>query len=70
MNEVEFVLRVGDKVEELLQVTYVDSLVRTREIDALLKASRELKSKKLTAITWNAEGQKQFEDKKIAFIPL
>jgi predicted AAA+ superfamily ATPase len=72
VNEVDFVLRVGGKVEELLQVTYADSLnnVHTREIDALLKASRELKPKKLTVITWNAEGQKQFGDKKIVFTPL
>lgn len=72
MNEVDFVLRVGGKVEELLQVTYADSLnnVHTREIDALLRASQELDTKKLTVITWNVEAQKQFGNKKIVFTPL
>ncbi len=67
-NEVDFVIKQGKLIEELIQVTYASSRsdIKEREITALLKASTELKCKNLTVITWDYET----EENKIKFIPL
>jgi len=75
-EEVDFVIKEGLKVRELIQVCYDISKVKTkeREIRALLKASKELKCKNLTVITNDYENIKEEEwfgiKGKIKFIPL
>lgn len=36
-----------------MQVTYAEDTIREREVNALKKAQKELKSKKAKIITWN-----------------
>ncbi len=54
-KEVDFVTREGRKVTSLIQVSYDISKTKTREreLDALVKASEELKCDNLSLITWN-----------------
>lgn len=54
-KEVDFVRREGQKVKELIQVSYDIAKPRTRarELDALVKASAELHCDNLTLVTWN-----------------
>ncbi|MEM5793668.1 MAG: ATP-binding protein [Candidatus Aenigmatarchaeota archaeon] len=71
-NEVDFVLKEGLKVKQLIQVTYASSKdeVEKREIKSLVKASDLLKCKDLLVITWDYEGQQKIKNKKIVFKPL
>jgi len=58
-REVDFVLKDGLNVEQLIQVTYAFSEddVRDREIKALDKAGKELNCDNLTCITWDYEDE-------------
>nr|QNO52176.1 hypothetical protein LFOEMHHC_00002 [Methanosarcinales archaeon ANME-1 ERB6] len=58
-REVDFVLKRGLAVEQLIQVTYASDRagIDKREAEALLKVSSELKCKNLTIITWDYEGE-------------
>jgi len=71
-GEVDFVIKRGLKVKQLIQVcydiTYYD--VKKREVEALLDASKELKCNELLVITNENESIEYFEGKKIKFIPL
>jgi predicted AAA+ superfamily ATPase len=71
-NEVDFVLKEGLKVKQLVQVTYASAKdeIEKREIKALVKASDLLKCKDLLCITWDYEDELQAENKKIVFKPL
>lgn len=71
-KEVDFVLKEGAKIKNLLQVTYVSSKdeIEKREINALLKASEELKCRNMTIITWDYEDKLKFGNKLIKCIPL
>ena len=71
-REVDFVVREGVKVRELIQVTYATGRdeIEKREIKGLLKASEELRCKNLSVITWDYEGEEGFKNRKIKFIPL
>lgn len=71
-NEVDFVLKKGPKVVQLVQVTYANSMdeINERELKSLLKASKKLNCKNLLVITWDFEGTENIERKKIAFVPL
>jgi len=71
-NEVDFVLKEGIKVKELIQVCYdpADTDTKKRETKALLKASEELKCKKLRIITWDYEEQENIDNRKIIYTPL
>lgn len=75
-EEVDFVVRKGLNVKELIQVCYDFSKIKTREreIRALLKASKELKCRNLLMITNNKKGEEEFEwfgmKGKVKFIPL
>jgi len=73
--EVDFVVKEGLKVRELIQVCYdIDENVRKRELRALLHASKKLKCKNLLVITDDHEGLEEIEwfgiKRKIRFIPL
>lgn len=57
-KEVDFVIMDGVTVKELIQVSYVSSLLEIpeREIASLKKAERKLNCSNLTLITWDFEG--------------
>jgi len=71
-KEVDFVIKKGQKICELMQVCYdiEDFDTKLRETKALIKAGRELKCNNLLVITWDFEGTENIERKKIAFVPL
>jgi len=70
--EVDFVIKKGLKINQLIQVCYKleDYNTRKREIKALLRASKELKCDNLLIITEDEEGEETFENKKIRYMPL
>ena len=71
-REVDFVVREGLKVRELIQVCYdiEDFSTKNRELKALIKAGKELKCKNLRVISWDYEGEEEFKGRKIEFTPL
>jgi len=66
-REVDFVVKEGEKVKELIQVTYASGKdeIERRELKALEKASEELRCKRKTVITWDYE-----EEGEVRFVPL
>jgi len=74
--EVDFVIKEGSKVKQLIQVTNINNLneLNHREVRALLYAKTELKCDNLLVITWDYEGENEFswfnKKGKIMFIPL
>lgn len=66
-REVDFVVRRGFRVTELIQVAYdvEDPDTKKRELRALEDASKDLRCDKMTVITWDYE-----EEGKIRFVPL
>lgn len=71
-KEVDFVLKKGPKVEQLIQAVYASSPdeIDKREYVALIKASKELQCNNLLMITWDYEAKETLDGKKIEFIPL
>ncbi len=71
-NEVDFVLKEGLKVKQLIQVCYSleDEETRKREIKGLLKASKELKCNNLLIISWDEEEEIKQDNKLIKVVPL
>ena len=71
-NEVDFVVKEGLKVKQLIQVTYANDRdeIREREIKDLMKSSELLKCKDLLCITWDYEGEEKIKGKKVKFVPL
>jgi len=71
-REVDFVVREGVNVKELIQVSYASEMdeIERREIKGLLKASEELKCKNLKVITWDYEDKREFKGREIKFVPL
>jgi hypothetical protein len=71
-KEVDFVVKEGLRVKQLIQVTYASGRdeIERREIKSLLKASETLKCKNLFVITWDYEGEEEIKGKKIKFLPL
>lgn len=71
-REVDFVLKGGLKVKQLLQVCYdVENYsVKERELNALTKASKDLRCKDLLVITWDYEAEEKVEGSRVKFTPL
>ncbi len=71
-REVDFVVKEGLGVKELIQVTYANGFdeVENRELRSLVKASELLRCKNLLVITWDYEGEEEFKGKRIRFVPL
>jgi predicted AAA+ superfamily ATPase len=71
-KEVDFVLKEGLKVKQLIQVTYASGKdeIEKREIKALIKASELLKCKNLLIITWDFEDEIKANNKIIKCLPL
>ena len=71
-EEVDFIIKEGLSVKQLIQVCYdiSDYDTKKREIKALLKASDELKCNNLLVITENKEMEEKIENKSVKYIPL
>ncbi len=75
-EEVDFIVKDGLKVKQLIQVCYdiEDMKTKEREVRALLKASKELKCNNLLIITDDKEGVEEKSwfgiNRKIKYIPL
>ncbi len=71
-REVDFVVKKGTEVAELIQVCYetINADVEQRETKALLEASDELKVKKLTVLTWDEKREIKKGGTTIKFKPL
>lgn len=71
-KEVDFVVKDGLKIRSLIQVCWDigNEKTRKREINALLKATREFKLKEGLVITEGYEKAEKIKNKKIIFKPL
>ena len=71
-KEVDFVTRDGRKVTSLIQVSYDISKTKTREreLDALVKASEELKCEDLTLITWDEDASVEYKGNSIQIVSI
>lgn len=71
-KEVDFVVRSGNVVRELIQVCYdvEHPDTKSREVNALLRASEELECDDLMVITSGYEGEERVKGSMIKFIPL
>jgi hypothetical protein len=71
-EEVDFVVKKGNMISELIQVCrdVSDEETVERETRALIKASKELKCHNLTIITDDTDSEKEYDGKKVKFIPL
>lgn len=70
-REIDFLLRKGHQINQLIQVCYDISHPKTmkREIDALVEAASELKCENLWLITWDKEEQIEVSKHIIRIIP-
>lgn len=71
-REVDFVVKKGIEITELMQVCYEAKKpdVEEREVKALVEASNELQVKKLTVLTWDEKRKMQKDGMIIHFEPL
>ena len=70
--EVDFVVKKGQKISELIQVCWNVSNLKTknREIRSLVRAMDELGNEEATIITEEHEGFEDVKGKKITYVPL
>lgn len=70
-KEIDFVVRKGHSVEQLIQVCFDLSSTKTRkrELAALIEASGELRCTKHLLITWNHEECIEFPESSVQIIP-
>lgn len=71
-NEVDFVIKHGRRIKQLIQVTHARDKdeIKERKIKSLLRASQELRCNNLLVITWDYEGGEEYKREKIKFAPL
>ena len=71
-REVDFVIRKGLDVEQLVQVTYASNKeeIKEREITALLKAGKEFGCNDLLVITWEYEDEEVIDGMDVVYTPL
>jgi hypothetical protein len=71
-KEVDFVVKSGDSVRTLMQVCYdiEDPDTKKREVNALLRASIELKCNDLMIITGDYGAEEESGGKRIRYVPL
>ena len=71
-REIDFVIRDGKTVKELIQVCYdIDNFsTKERETRALLGGSKELNCDNLLIITWDYEAEEDISGKMIKYVPL
>jgi predicted AAA+ superfamily ATPase len=71
-REVDFILKKGTVVQELMQVSYETANRDTeqREIKALIEAGQELGVEKMTVLTWDRRKEVKKDSQTISFVPL
>lgn len=71
-DEVDFLVKSGMEIEQLIQVTYASSKeqIREREISALVAASKETRCNNLMVLTWDYEEKQKVGGKEIIFLPI
>lgn len=71
-REIDFVLKKGKGIKELIQVCYETEnvAIKKREVKALIEASKELKCNNLLIITSDTEAEEKTKGKKVKFVPL
>lgn len=70
-NEIDFVLKNGSTIKDLIQVSYQLTLEnQKKEIKSLIEGSEELNCSSLTVITWDIMKEEKIKGRKIKFIPL
>ncbi len=71
-EEVDFVIKDGKKVKQLIQVCYntENFMTKDREVKPLIKASYEFRCKDLLVITKEEEKEEKVDGKKIKFVPI
>lgn len=71
-REVDFVIKEGTSVKELIQVTHASGRdeIEKREIKSLIKASETLHCDNLLIITWDYEDEMKVDGKTMKAIPL
>jgi len=75
-HEIDFLIKEGSNVKELIQVTYASSFdeIASREYRALIKALELFKGAKLTIVTWDYEDSKLVKwfgkEASVRFVPL
>ena len=71
-REIDFVLKDGYKVVELLQASYdlTSKDVEEREVKALVEAGKELDVRNLSVLTWSEKREIKKDDMVIQFIPI
>jgi hypothetical protein len=71
-REVDFVVKRGGRVKQLVQVCYDLSELNTRrrEFGALVEAARELKCRELLVVTAEEWGEEKVDGKRVRLVPL
>jgi predicted AAA+ superfamily ATPase len=71
-REVDFLIKKGLRIDELIQVTFASSIgeIEKEKLKVLINVSNNLKCNKLTVITWDLELIKEIDGKQVKFIPL
>jgi len=71
-REVDFTIKEGLKIKQLIQVTYASNLdeIEKRELRNLIKARETLNCKNLLIITWDLEDQIIYKGEKIKLKPI
>lgn len=69
-KEIDFVIKKGSDINQLIQVSYDISEYATkkRELNALVKAGQELRCDNLTVITWDHCGEDLIDEQKVSFL--
>lgn len=71
-KEVDFAIREGLTITQLVQVCYEisDKTTRNREINSLIKVAKETGCNNLMILTWDFEGNETIKGKDIVFLPI
>ena len=71
-REIDFIIKEGKKVSELIQVCYTldDFVTKEREVKALLQGSEELRCDNLLIITWDYEAVEIVSGKNVRYVSL
>jgi len=72
VGEVDFVVKDGQKIKQIIQVCYDtdDLLTKEREVKSLLKSAEVFNCRNLLVVTWNYRGTEEHNKKTVQFIPL
>lgn len=70
--EVDFVVKDGLRITQLIQVCYdvTESRTKKKEIKPLLRAGKELSCENLVIITWDYMAEESYDKTRISYVPL